>query len=107
VYSTITHKIYRVYFKDKKIQVTKNPKQKIELSDKSESDSKEIESFGSKNDQSEAKQFITQSPSIKPEPYLPKIEEAILESDNSISDELIMNESESNITPEKPKLLKR
>jgi hypothetical protein len=70
-------------------------------------DSKDIEIFGSKNDQSKAKRFIPQSPSTKPEPCTPKIEEAILESDNSTSDELIMDESESNITSEKPKLPKR
>jgi hypothetical protein len=106
---TSTHGIYRVYCKDKKIRVTKNPKRKIELSDESESlaDSKDIEIFGSKNDQSEAKRFIPQPPSTKPEPCTPKIEEAILESDNSTSDELIIDESESNITPEKPKLPKR
>jgi hypothetical protein len=106
---TSTHRIYRVYCKDKKIRVTKNLTQKIELSAESESlaDSKDIEIFGLKNDQSEAKRFIPQPPSTKPESYTLKIEEAILESDNSTSDELIMDESESNITPEKPKLPKR
>jgi hypothetical protein len=49
---TSTHGIYRVYCKDKKTRVMKNPKQKIELSDESESlaDSKDIEIFSSKND---------------------------------------------------------
>jgi hypothetical protein len=60
-----------------------------------------------KNAQSEAKRFIPQPPSTKSEPSTSTIEEAILESDNSISDELILGESECNITPGKPKLPKR